>query len=73
MPHTDMLALAQVHAADLTHFVQRLIQTPSLTGHEGEVARVVEHEMQRLGYDEVTTDRRRQRGRRGTRWSRRRR
>ena len=38
-------------------FVQRLIQTPSLTGHEGEVARVVKQEMQRLAYDEVTTDR----------------
>jgi succinyl-diaminopimelate desuccinylase len=57
LPHTDMSALAQAHAADLTHFVQRLIQTPSLTGHEGEVARVVEHEMQRLGYDEVKIDR----------------
>jgi putative selenium metabolism hydrolase len=57
VPQLDTLALAQAHAPELVAFVQRLVQTPSLPGQEGEVARLVEHEMWRLGYDEVATDR----------------
>jgi len=53
----DNLALAHAHTAELVDFVQRLMQMPSLPGHEGDVARVVENEMHRLGYDEVKTDR----------------
>jgi succinyl-diaminopimelate desuccinylase len=53
----DLVALAEAHAAELIHFTQRLVQTPSLPGQEAEIARLVEREMQRLGYDEVTTDR----------------
>jgi len=48
--------LAQAHAAHLIVFTQRLVQTPSLPGHEGAVAQLVKSEMQRLGYDEVTVD-----------------
>ncbi len=37
-------------------FLQRLIQTRSLSGHEGEIAGLVEEEMRRLGYTEVRRD-----------------
>ncbi len=42
---------------DLVRFCQRLIQTPSVSGQEGEVARIIQEEMKKLGYDEVSTDR----------------
>ena len=57
MSQADLTALAREHGADLIHFTQRLVQTPSLPGQEGEVARLVQDEMRRLGYDEVATDR----------------
>jgi succinyl-diaminopimelate desuccinylase len=37
-------------------FLQKLIQTPSLPGQEGDVAGLVLTEMQSLGYDEVSQD-----------------
>lgn len=37
-------------------FCQRLIQTPSPSGQEGEIARLVAAEMTKLGYDGVETD-----------------
>ncbi|MBS1251752.1 MAG: N-formyl-4-amino-5-aminomethyl-2-methylpyrimidine deformylase [Anaerolineales bacterium] len=37
-------------------FCQRLIQTPSLPGAEGEIAGIIQDEMENLGYDEVWTD-----------------
>lgn len=43
------------HAAALS-FLQRLIQTPSLPGEEGAIARVVLDEMRALGYDEISQD-----------------
>jgi len=42
---------------DLIRFCQKLIQTPSASGHEGEVAELVQAEMQKLGYDEIWIDR----------------
>lgn len=56
MPQADLSALAQTHQADLISFARRLVQTPSLPGHEAEVAGLVKAEMARLGFDEVTTD-----------------
>jgi putative selenium metabolism hydrolase len=56
MPETDLSHIAQQHQDDLVRFAQRLVQTPSLPGQEGEVAAVVQAEMQRLGFDEVTSD-----------------
>lgn len=38
-------------------FVRRLIQTESLPGHEGRLARVMAEEMERLGYVDVRSDR----------------
>ncbi len=49
------LALAAKEAA-LINFTQRLVQTPSLSGYEGEVAQIVMAEMQQLGYDAIWTD-----------------
>lgn len=44
---------------DLQHCVdllQQMIRTPSLPGEEGEMAKLVAHEMRDLGYDEVRID-----------------
>lgn len=52
----DLTAIARQHEAELSAFARRLVQTPSLPGREEEVAALIKAEMQRLGYDEVTTD-----------------
>ncbi|QBG47598.1 M20/M25/M40 family metallo-hydrolase [Verrucomicrobia bacterium S94] len=38
------------------NFAQRLIQIPSTSGHEAEVAACIEREMQHMGYDQVFRD-----------------
>ena len=43
-------------ADDMTAFLQRLVQAPSISGEEGEVASLIVREMEKLGYDEVFTD-----------------
>ena len=48
--------LTDQHWDDLVRFAQRLVQTPSLPGEEGQVAALVQAEMERLGYDEVRVD-----------------
>src|SRR5919202_316104 len=48
--------LATTRAGDVVTFAQRLIQTPSLPGAEGDAARLVQGEMQSLGYDETWID-----------------
>jgi succinyl-diaminopimelate desuccinylase len=48
--------LAEAHRDELVAFAQRLIRTPSMSGHEGQVADLVRCEMERLGYDEVRID-----------------
>ena len=54
---TDKLsALTNRYRAEMLAFCQRLVQTPSLSGQEGEVAALIYTEMERLGYDEVWTD-----------------
>lgn len=40
----------------MVDFCQRLVQTPSISGNEGEVANLVSGEMKRLGYDRVFLD-----------------
>src|SRR3954447_20056312 len=50
----QQLATAQEKA--LVAFAQRLIQTPSLPGEEGDAARLVRSEMQSLGYDDTWID-----------------
>ncbi len=41
---------------DMVAFAQRLLQTPSLSGEEGALARLCADEMRRLGYDDVFID-----------------
>lgn len=48
--------LASEHEPRLVAFCQKLIQTRSMPGDEGEIARVVQAEMQTLGYDDVRLD-----------------
>jgi succinyl-diaminopimelate desuccinylase len=53
----EIWGLVESHRRDLIAFTQRLIQTPSMSGQEGDVAALVRAEMERLGYDEVWIDR----------------
>jgi putative selenium metabolism hydrolase len=48
--------LAAAQETRLVAFAQRLIQTPSLPGEEGDAARLVRGEMQSLGYDDTWID-----------------
>ena len=55
----DVAGLQKSAAAQekaLVAFAQRLIQTPSLPGQEGDAARLVRSEMQSLGYDDTWID-----------------
>jgi len=52
-----LFALAESYREAMVTFCQRLIQTPSLPGQEGDVAQLVHDEMQKLHYDEVWVDR----------------
>ena len=45
-----------MHTDQLIEFTRALVQRPSLSGQEEEVARRVAQEMQALGFDEVQTD-----------------
>ena len=51
-----LLELAERERERLLAFVQRLVQTPSLSGQEGAVAELIEGEMRALDYDEVRRD-----------------
>lgn len=48
--------LTRDEQAALLAFLKRLVQTPSLSGQEGDVAALVMDEMQRLGFSEVKMD-----------------
>lgn len=48
--------LAKKFQPDLLRFCQEIIRTPSLSGEEGDVAKLFAGEMEKLGYDEVFTD-----------------
>jgi succinyl-diaminopimelate desuccinylase len=56
MEYTEIWDLAQDSREDLIAFAQTLVQTPSLSGQEGEAAALLQSEMTRLGYDEVWVD-----------------
>jgi len=47
---------AETISGRLISFAQRLVQTPSLSGQEKEVADLIEEEMRAVGYDEVRRD-----------------
>jgi putative selenium metabolism hydrolase len=52
----SLSALTDRYQAEMVTFCQRIVQTPSLPGEEGDVAALIRAEMERLGYDEVWTD-----------------
>jgi succinyl-diaminopimelate desuccinylase len=56
MSDTQFWKLAQAGRQGLVAFAQKLVQTPSLPGQEGELAALVQAEMTDLGYDEVWVD-----------------
>lgn len=48
--------LAETHREALVAFASRLVQAPSMPGHEGQVADLIRAEMEHLAYDEVRID-----------------
>jgi putative selenium metabolism hydrolase len=48
--------LTQAHANQLIAFAQKLVQTPSMPGQEGDVAALIRAEMECLDYDKVWVD-----------------
>jgi succinyl-diaminopimelate desuccinylase len=52
----DLLAVADEHSSAVVDFCQRIVRIPSLPGQEGDVANLVQLEMNKLGYDEITVD-----------------
>jgi len=56
MDYTELWQLVEMHRAELVAFAQRLVQTPSMPGQEGNVAGVIQAQMQRLGYDKGWQD-----------------
>lgn len=53
----DSLALSADEREHMVRFLQRLVQTPSHSGHEGDVARLVEAELRAVGVEDVRVDR----------------
>jgi putative selenium metabolism hydrolase len=56
MDYAEVWRLAEAASGDVVDFAQRLVQTPSLSGQEGEVAQLLVSEMVHLGYDQVWVD-----------------
>ncbi len=56
MKHAELWNLVAQSRDDLVAFAQKLVQTPSPPGQEGDVAALLRAEMERLGYDRVWTD-----------------
>ena len=52
----ELWRLVRAHQDDIVGFAQRLVQTPSPSDQEGEVAALVQAEMERLGYDAAWLD-----------------
>jgi succinyl-diaminopimelate desuccinylase len=48
--------LAEARRGDLVAFAQRLVQTESMPGQEGQAALLIQAEMERLAYDQVRID-----------------
>lgn len=56
MDYTEIWNVVETYRQDLILFAQKLVQTPSMSGQEGDVAALIRAEMERLDYDEVWTD-----------------
>jgi len=53
---SKILKLADSLLPDIINFAQQLIRTPSFTGHEGNLAKLVMSKMAELDYDHVSVD-----------------
>ena len=53
---TEIRQLTNDLSPDIFHFAQQLIRTPSFTGCEMELAKIVKHKMVALDYDHVSID-----------------
>lgn len=53
---TEIIRCSNDFKENVIAFAQKLIQTPSLSGSEGDVAELCLNEMKKLGYDEVFID-----------------
>lgn len=56
MNHIEIWNLVEANRQGLVAFAQKLVQTPSLSGQEGDVAALIQDEMAHLGYDETWVD-----------------
>ena len=56
MKDSPIWNMTKANRRGLVTFAQKLVQTPSLPGQEGDVAQLIEAEMKLLGYDEVWVD-----------------
>jgi len=56
MRESEIWKLAEANREGLVAFAQKLVQTQSLSGHEDDVAALVQAEMRLLDYDEVWVD-----------------
>jgi putative selenium metabolism hydrolase len=48
--------VAEKYRADMVEFCRKLVQTPSMSGEEGDIAALIMSEMRKLGYDETRAD-----------------
>jgi succinyl-diaminopimelate desuccinylase len=56
MNYADIWGRVETHREELIAFAQKLIQTPSPSGREGDVAALIRAEMEHLHYDRVWVD-----------------
>lgn len=56
MDYAQIWSLAESWRGELVSFAQKVVQTPSLPGQEGDVADLLVSEMARLAYDKVWVD-----------------
>jgi succinyl-diaminopimelate desuccinylase len=56
MDYNAVRELLNSHRQEMIAFAQKLVQTPSLSGEEADVAALLRAEMERLNYDEVSAD-----------------
>lgn len=56
MNYAEIWNTIKIYREEPIAFAQKLVQTPSMPGQEGDVAALIQAEMERLGYDEVWID-----------------
>lgn len=56
MDYSEIWNLAKANREQLVAHARKLVQTPSMSGQEGDAAELMRAEMERLGYDQVWVD-----------------